>query len=192
MRKLIVEEWISLDGAVSDKDENLSFFTRYVRESYTTESRIAFLDSIDTIFLGRKTYTQFASVWSGRPLEEDALARKMNTGKKIVFSNTLNEAPWGKWEKAEIERSNLEEKVIELKSMPGKNIVIWGSISIAQQLMKEGLVDEYHLHCCPVITTGGRKLFTEDIPPSSLTLIDIKHYSSAIAYLHYKQIFAVK
>jgi dihydrofolate reductase len=192
MRKLIVEEWISLDGYVNDKEGSLNFFAGHVRESYCGERRTAFLDAIDTILLGRKTYCQFESVWPVRPIEQDALAKKMNTGKKIVFSNTLSDAPWGQWKEVEIDKGRVADRVVELKSSPGKNIVVWGSITIAHQLIKEGLVDEYHLHICPVITAGGRRFFTEDLQPHSLTLIDIKNYGPAIAYLHYKQTWAVK
>jgi dihydrofolate reductase len=186
MRKLIVEEWISLDGYVNDKEGGLNFFAGRVRESYSGERRIEFLDTIDTILLGRKTYSQFASLWPARPVEEDALARKMNSGKKIVFSKTINDAPWGQWKEAEVESGSLIDRVSELKSLPGKNLIIWGSITIAQHLMKEGLVDQYHLHICPVITTGGRKFFTYNLRPSSFKLIDIKYNSSSIAHLHYK------
>ena len=85
-RKLIVEEWLSLDGCVSDKMSNLVFFIKHIRESYTTSSGIDFLNSIDTILLGRKTYDQFSALWPEHPIENDLLAEKMNTLNKIVFS----------------------------------------------------------------------------------------------------------
>lgn len=187
MRKLIVEEWISLDGYVSDKENKLDFFVKYVRDSYMSAYRFEYLHSIDTILLGRKSYNLFAAVWPGRAIEEDPLAEIINTTKKIVFSGTLNKAPWGNWDEAEIESGNLIDKVIELKSMPGKDIILWASITIAQQLMKENLIDEYHIHLCPALTGGGRKFFTEEIQPSSLTLINAKPYSSEIVHLHYKR-----
>ncbi len=155
MRKLIVEEWISLDGYVSDKASKLDFFAKYVRESYMSEDRLEFLNSFDAIVFGRETYNLFAGLWPDRPIEKEVLAEKMNTTKKIVFSSTLSKAPWGKWEEAEIESGNLIARINELKSMPGKDIVVWGSITIAQNLMNENMVDEYHLHVCPTLT-GGR------------------------------------
>ncbi len=174
MRKLIVEEWISLDGYVSNKASKLDFFVKYVRESYMSEYRLEFLNTIDTIVFGRETYNQFAGLWPDRPIEKEAQAEKMNTAKKIVFSSTLSKAPWGKWEEAEIENGNLIVRLNELKSMPGKDIVVWGSITIAQNLMNENLIDEYHIHLCPTLTAGGRKFFTEELQASSLTLVETK------------------
>jgi dihydrofolate reductase len=192
MRKLILEEWISLDGYVSDKEGKLDFFAKYVRESYISEYRLEFLNTIDTIIFGSKTYSQFASLWPDRPIEKEALAEKINTAKKIVFSSTLSKAPWGKWKEAEVESGDLIDRVNKLKSMPGKDIIVWGSITIAQNLMNENLIDEYHIHLCPTLTAGGRKLFTEELQPPSLTLIDEKRYSSEIVYLHYKRNLPVK
>ncbi len=124
MRNIIVEVWISLDGYISDKENSTNFFVKYIRESYTSEYRLEFLNTIDTILFGRKTYDQFAGLWPNRPIEKEALAEKMNRAKKIVFSSTLSKAPWGKWEEAEIENGNLIVRLNELKSMPGKDIVI--------------------------------------------------------------------
>ena len=187
MRKLVVEEWISLDGYVSDKENKLDFFVQYVRESYNNASRLDYLQSIGTIVLGRKTYDQFAAIWPTRPVEGDPLAGKINTTQKIVFSHTISEAPWGKWQEAEIEKGNLIESIRQLKSEQGATIVVWGSIEIVQLLVKEKLVDEYHFHICPTFTGGGRKFFTGQFPPSALTLIDANYYSSAIVHVCYQQ-----
>ncbi len=120
------------------------------------------------------------------------LAEKMNIAKKIVFSSTLGKAPWGKFEDAEIESGKLIVRLNELKSMPGKDIVVWGSITIAQNLMNENLIDEYHIHLCPTLTAGGRKFFTEELQPSSLSLFEVKRYSTEIVHLHYKRNSPVK
>jgi dihydrofolate reductase len=77
------------------------------------------------------------------------------------------------------------ERVKALKSLPGKNLVLWGSITLAQTLMKENLVDEYHLYICPVLTGGGRRLFTEEMKPSALSLSETKYDSSGVVFLRY-------
>jgi dihydrofolate reductase len=186
MRKLIVEEWISLDGYVADRNGSLDFFVKHVLASYV--HRQAFLQTVDTIVFGRKTYEQFAALWPDRPVEQNPLSAKINTDKKVVFSDSLNEAAWGRWEAAEIKNGDLTKQVHELKSMPGKDMVVWGSITLVQALMKGDLVDEYHLHICPVLTAGGRKLFSEDRLPSSLSLLNAEIYDSQIAHLHYQRI----
>ena len=146
MRKLILEEWISLDGYVSGRNGKLDFFSSTVRETYTDIDGVRFLETIDTILFGRTTYEQFASMWPQRSTDNDALATLMNKGKKMVFSNTLTEAPWGQWPKVEIVTGDTLSNIRKLKSLPGGNLILWGSVTLAQGLMKENLIDEYHLH----------------------------------------------
>lgn len=184
-RKLIVEEWISLDGYASDREGRLDFFAKYVRESYTTAYRMELLSSVDTILLGRKTYQQFAALWPQRPVEDDALAAKINTAQKTVFSGSLPEAPWGQWPAATVERGDPIEKVKALKSQAGMHMVLWGSITLAQALMKAGLADEYHLHVCPAITGGGQPFFTSAVQPAQLALMEAKLFDNGVVLLKY-------
>jgi dihydrofolate reductase len=186
MRKIILSEWISLDGHVSDKKGQLDFFAPQVRKTYSEADQLKFLETIDTILLGSKSYELFVTHWPDRPTDEEGLADTMNGVRKIVFSNTLTDAPWGKWPNAEIVSGDPISKIKQLKSLPGKNMVIWASISLAQALMKENLIDEYQLFLCPILTSGGRKLFTEEINPATLKLLEIKHYDTGIVCLHYQ------
>jgi dihydrofolate reductase len=185
MRKLVIEEWISLDGHVADGLARLDFFTGLVRETYTDDHRTQFLETIDCLLMGRKTYELFAALWPDRPVENDLLAAKINHTEKIVLSGTLVNAPWGIWQPALVEPGDAVEVVTALKKQQRKNIVLWGSISLAQILMKEKLADEFHLHICPTITGGGRKLFPEDMASSSLQLIETKQYKTGIVFLRY-------
>lgn len=188
MRKLIIEEWISLDGYVSDKNGKLDFFAGTVRDTYTGDRQVQFLNSIDCIVLSRKTYEQFVILWPGRPIENEPLADTMNTKQKIVFSNSLQDAPWGQWPKATIEKGDAVARIRQLKSLPGKNIVLWGSISLAQLVMEENLADEYHIHLCPAVTGGGKKFFTEAISPEALQLIETGSGSNGMVFLNYRPV----
>lgn len=170
-RKLIVEEWISLDGYVSDANGGLDFFAKDVRSSYVTARRTELLHSIDTILFGRRTWEQFFALWPDRPVDNDLLAEKMNRLNKVVFSSTLVKAPWGKWAEAQVQRGDICEAVRQLKAQTGGNLVVWGSIQLVQTLVKEQLVDEYHLHICPLLTGGGRRLFSDGLPTESLQLL---------------------
>jgi Dihydrofolate reductase len=181
MRKLILEEWISLDGHTSDKNGSLDFFAHTIRDTYTNEQQ--FLNTIDTILLGRTTYEQFSKTWPQRPIENDPLAETINKGRKIVFSNTLQEAHWSPYPKAEMANGNAIEYIRQLKATPGKNFILWGSISLAQTFMKENLIDEYRLHVCPVVTGGGGKLFKEAI---NLKLVETKQYANGNTLLIYR------
>src|SRR5215831_234177 len=167
MRKLILSEWVSLDGYVSDKKGQLDFFASLVRSTYAEPEQVKFLENIDTILYGRKTYEQFVTLWPDRPTEKEVLAKVINGSRKIVFSNTLKEAPWGKWSKAEISSGDAISHVKQLKLVSGKDIYLWASISIAQAMMKE-------------------KLFTEEINPANLKLIAVSHYNSGVVSLNYQ------
>lgn len=187
MRQLIVQEWVSLDGYASDKNDKLDFFAPIVRETYADDHHRKVLRTIDCILLGRKTYEQFAGVWPQRPIETDLLAQKMNTGRKIVFSNLLENALWGNWKEGSVETGDPVSCVRKLKLSQGKNIVVWGSISLAQLLMRNHLVDELHLFVCPVITGGGKKLFPDGFDPIPLTMHESKQYNnSGVVFLNYK------
>ncbi len=187
MRKLILEEWISLDGYASDKDGRLDFFAPHVRTSYDTPERMAYRNAIDTILLGAKTYTQFSALWPSRSAEENILAEKMNAAQKIVFSRSLQAAPWGDWAPAKIEQGDAATAIKQLRSGSGGDMVIWGSISLAQTLMAADMIDEYHIHICPVITGGGHQLFTGDVATSTLSLVGTRSYGPGIIHVHYRK-----
>ena len=186
MRKLILEEWVSLDGHVTDKDGQLDFFTSLTPEQnkYSDLDQLKFLETVDTILLGRKTYELFVDFWPTATTDKEAIADKLNETKKIVFSNTLTQAPWGKWPEAEIINGEATTAIKKLKSLAGKDMVMWGSISLAQSMMEENLVDEYHIQLCPVITGGGRNLFTQ-INFKKLKLTEIRQYDTGTVFLNY-------
>jgi dihydrofolate reductase len=186
MRKLILEEWLSVDGYVTDKEGSLDFFTDITPEknTYSDADQLQFLENVDTIILGRKTYELFVEFWPTATTEQEVIADRLNEIPKLVFSNTLTVTPWGKWNNAQVAGGELIEEIKKLKLMPGKNMVLWGSISIAQQLMKENLIDEYHLQVCPVINGGGRKLFNLGYV-AGLHLLEVRQYNTGTVFLNY-------
>ncbi len=188
MRKLIVQEWLSLDGYVADKNGKLDFFTAISGEAnkYAEESQLQFMDDIYTIILGRNTYNLFVEFWPTATTDIEIIADKLNSTKKLVFSGTLESAPWGKWPEAEIVSGDAEDTIRKLKTQEGKNMVIWGSISLVQSLMKQRLIDEYHLHICPTILGGGRPLFPKDSHYTNMHLIATKQYDTGMVFLQYK------
>ena len=187
MRKLIIEEWISLDGFVADKDNGLDFFTNLSSEEnkYSDADQLKFIDSIDTILLGRKTYELFVKFWPTATTEQEVIADKLNGTPKIVFSNTINKAPWGNWPGALVKAGDAAKCIKELKTMKGKDMVVWGSISLVQSLMKENLVDEFHFQLCPIILGGGRELFSQPQNSTQLQLKEVRKYETGTIFLSY-------
>lgn len=190
MRKLILEEWMSLDGYVADRNGQLDFFTQLTPEqnTYSDNDQLKFMQTIDTILLGRVTYELFAGFWPTATTDQEAIADKLNETDKIVFSNTITTAPWGKWPDASVQSGDAITEIRKLKSLPGNDMVLWGSISLAQSLMKENLIDEYHIQLCPVITGGGRSLFTQKLNPTELTLLECRKYDTGTVFLKYESI----
>jgi dihydrofolate reductase len=186
MRKLILEEWVSLDGYAADKNGALNFFPATEANKYSDLDQLKFMDSIDTILLGRITYDLFADFWPAATTDTEIIADKLNSTQKIVFSNTLKKAPWGKWPDAQIISGDAIAEVKKLKEKEGKNIVLWGSISLAQSLIKENLIDEYHLQICPTIIGDGRPLFPNVDSYKSFKLVNFKKYDTGVMFLHYE------
>jgi dihydrofolate reductase len=187
MRKLILEEWMSLDGYVTDKNGQLDFFTNLTPEQnkYSDADQLKFLETIDTILLGRKTYELFVDFWPGATTDKEVIADKLNATNKTIFSNTITKAPWGKWPEAEVIAGEALAAIKKLKSLPGKDMVIWGSISLAQSLIRENLIDEYHIQLCPVLTGGGRNLFPEPMGFEKLKLLELRQYNTGTVFLNY-------
>ena len=181
---------MSLDGHVADKNGQLDFFTNLTPEQnkYSDSDQLKFLETIDTILLGRKTYELFVDFWPGATTDKEVIADKLNETDKIVFSNTITKAPWGQWAEAEVIAGEAVTAIRNLKLLPGKDMVMWGSISVAQSLMRANLIDEYHIQLCPILTGGGRKLFPEQININQLDLFDVRQYDTGTVFLNYKPI----
>ncbi len=188
MRKLILEEWISLDGYAADKNGQLDFFPSTEANKFSDQDQLKFLESVDTILLGRVTYNLFVDFWPTATLDKEIIADKLNSLSKIIFSNTLTSAPWGKWPAAQVMKGNAVEEVKKLKAQQGKDMVLWGSLSLAQSLIKENLIDEYHLQICPTAVGGGKLLFPDLNAYAKLELIHSKVYDSGVVALHYQPI----
>lgn len=184
MRKLILGEWLSLDGFASDKDGSTKFFEDPKFGVGSDEEMLDAMEFIDTILIGRKTYEMFHQYWPQEASKADIIADKLNATPKVVFSSTLKQAPWGKWPAANIISGDPVSEIGRLKSQPGKDIIVWGSLSLARELIKSGLVDEYQIRVVPIILGQGIPLF-DTSEPIALKLIKTQSYKSGIAYLRY-------
>lgn len=188
MRKLIVEEWISLDGYAADRNGTTNFFPTTEANRYSDEDQLKFLERVDTILLGRKTYELFVDFWPTEKSKQEIIADTLNSIQKIVFSDTLTVAPWGPYPEAYIQPGNAVEAVKQLKQQAGKEIVLWGSISLTQTLMQADLIDEYHIQVIPVRLGGGRLLFPKESESQQLELVGSKVYrDSGVMLLKYSR-----
>jgi dihydrofolate reductase len=104
MRKVILQEFITLDSLAAGPNDSVDFVPASTKgdKSFGRE-QVKLMNTVDTILLGRKTYQMFAGYWPKVTKgKEKVFADKLNSLPKIVFSKTLESAPWGDWEEAEI------------------------------------------------------------------------------------------
>lgn len=188
MRKIVLTEWISLDGYTSGPNNDMTF----VGESFNEEMGVyedSIVDTADTLLLGRVTYESFAGSWPDVPDSptasegEKSYARKLNGMGKIVVSRSLASAEWSG---SEIVRSIEPEYFTRLKQQEGKDILIYGSASIVQQLTNLGLIDEYQVLVHPVVLGCGKALFANVTDPRKLQLVNARPFSSGVVLMTYR------
>jgi dihydrofolate reductase len=188
VRKIILTEWVTLDGFTAGPNNDMGF----VGESFNDEMG-KYEDDIvsqsDTLILGRLTYESFAGSWPYVPdkpdaaEEEKAYARKLNAMRKVVYSKTLQSVDWNG---SQLFREIDPEYLKQLKQEPGKDILIYGSASIVQQLTNLGLIDEYQLLVHPVVVGGGKALFKDINEKRKLKLVSAKPFRSGVVLLTYQ------
>ena len=186
MRKLVLQEWLSLDGFAEDRDGRLDFFPASESDQYSDRDQLAFLDDVDTILLGRRTYELFVDFWPTATTDREIVADRLNALPKLVFSNTLDAAPWGAWPAAQVVHGDAVAEIRRLKAQDGGTMVLWGSLSLAQALIAADLIDEYHLQLCPTIVGGGRRLFAEGLDAMALERVAVRSYDTGVVFVHYE------
>ena len=186
MRKVIFQEWLSMDGYAADANNSVSFIESVALNKYSDIDLLKFMDGIDTILLGANTYQLFVDFWPDCSTKQEIIADKLNSTPKIIFSKKMDKAPWGKWPDATVIKEDAVTALRKLKLQDGKDMVLWGSISLAQAFMKANLIDEYHLRICPLVLGGGRLLF-ENTGHMDFELSGTKQYEGGLMLLQYRR-----
>ena len=178
MRKLIVTEYLTLDG-VFEEPGHWSF-------DYWNEESMQYkrdeLFSSDAQLLGRVTYEGFAKAWPTMPDTGD-FGERMNSMPKYVVSTTLTHA---EWQNTTIINKNVVEEITKLKQQSGQHILVAGSGKLVHTLMQHHLVDEYRFMVHPVVLGSGKRLFAEGTEKFKFTLADTKSFKTGIVVLHYQ------
>lgn len=185
MRKVIASEFVAIDAFMVGPNEDMSWVTDNFDVEGMGKDIGDLMSSVDTILLGRVTYEIMANFWPTATMKDDPGADQMNNTHKIVFSKTLKNAPWGKWNNARVVKDNITEEIQKLKQQPGKDMVIYGSASIVQTFTSLGLIDEYWLWVHPVVLGSGKPLFKNTSDRTNLKLLESKTFSSGIVLLRY-------
>ena len=158
-RKLKLQMQISVDGFVSTgPNDDQSWVTWALDEIY--HDVLELLDSIDTIIIGRKLAVDYIPFWQSTYKKSDdpmyAFAQRIVNAKKIVFTKTLDKS---EWDNTELAKGNLADEIKTLKSQNGKDIIVYGGSLFVSELIKEGLIDEFHLFVNPAALGNGVPIF---------------------------------
>jgi dihydrofolate reductase len=187
MRRVVLQEFVSLDGLAAGENDSVAFIPASTQgdQSFGRE-QLALMDVIDAILFGAVTYRMFAGFWPNvTEGEEKPFADKVNATPKVVFSKTLERASWGSWDEARIVKGSAVDEVTRLKGEPGMDMLIWGSISLAQSLMAAKLIDEYRLVLCPVVLGSGKPLFGDELASIPMHLVNVQRLDRGVVSLTY-------
>ncbi|MFI6316602.1 dihydrofolate reductase family protein [Nonomuraea sp. NPDC050556] len=184
MRKLIVQQWITVDNIAAEEDGGLSFvsgepFSETTNPAFK-ETVMGFVDAVDTLILGANTYAQTKGYWPYAK-EQGEYGEKLNNLTKYVASSKLEDAPWGDFPAATVTRDPAAT-VRSLKEQDGKDIWLWGSLTLMHSLMAEGVVDEITLLVCPASRGTGRRVFEDR---QDLQLIEATGFENGVTLLRY-------
>jgi dihydrofolate reductase len=186
MRKIIVSEYVTLDGIMEDPGggdkSNYGGWSPLFWNEQAMKFKYDELFACDTLLLGRVTYEGFAKAW---PTMKDTgdFGERMNSISKFVVSTTLKNAEWNN---STIINNNVVAKIKALKEQSGKDILVAGSAELVHTLMQYDLTDEFWLMIHPIVVGGGKRLFGEGIDRKVLKLLDTKTFSSGIVVLNYQ------
>jgi dihydrofolate reductase len=189
MRKIVVHEFITLDGVIQapggpleDTDGGFAYggwTLPYWHDDIGAHFEQPFAQA-DALLLGRKTWQTHGEAFGPNPDQDPFVGMK-----KYVVSTTLQSVEL--WPESFLVRGNVLDEVRKLKSQPGKNIIMDGSSVLLHTLIEHDLVDEYMLHVYPLVLGTGKRLFPEG-KLVSLSLIESAALPTGVVYQRYKPV----
>lgn len=192
MRKVIVSEFLSLDGVMQapggpDEDRSSGFAYGGWQRPYFDDvfAGVVFEAMAKTggFLFGRRTYEIMAAYWPSQP-DADPFAATLNGLPKYVASTTLSEPL--EWQNSTLLQGDVAKAVAELKEQAGKNLVVLGSGELVQTLMENDLIDQYGLMINPIVLGGGKRLFRDGSARRPLKLVDSKTSSTGVLITTYE------
>ncbi len=174
---------MTIDGYVAGPQGEMDWMTKNWDNDlnqYVTQ----ITESVDCIILGRKLAQGFIPYWASLPEGEDALGvAKMNTTKKVIFTKTLGKS---EWDHTVLAKGDLVDEITQLKQQDGKDIIAYGGATFVSALIKEGLIDEYHLFINPTAIGNGMTIFKSLDGNLHLTLKNSLAFDCGIVVLCYE------
>jgi dihydrofolate reductase len=180
MGKIISSIWQSIDGVIdaSSMDKWFTPFHSEKRGEYIND----IIHNCEVMLYGRLTYEMLSGYWSKQNNNEFGIADKLNTTKKYLVSKTIKEANWGE---TTILDKNIIEQIEDIKNSLKGNILVQGSASIVNLLIKNKLLDKLNILVHPYIVSSGKRLFEDDID-QQLVLIEDTPIDNGVVILKYQ------
>ncbi|MEV0996234.1 dihydrofolate reductase family protein [Nonomuraea sp. NPDC050202] len=190
--RITLATYLSLDGVMqgpgrptedpSGGFEHGGWQFPYADEELGTFSEQWFAEA-DAFLLGRRTYEIFAAFWPTVTDADDVIATSLNTLPKYVVSTTLDRA---EWHNTTIIRTDVLEKIAELRERPGRELQIHGSGALARTLLDHGMLDELRLWTYPVVLGSGMRLFEPGRTATAMRLIESRTTGSGCVVSVYR------
>ncbi|WP_026308676.1 dihydrofolate reductase family protein [Spirosoma spitsbergense] len=157
MRKVKLQIQMSIDGYVARPNGEQDWMT-WNPDDQLWQFINSLVDSSDTLLLGRKMTDDFVRHWENTVSADpdNSFARKMVDIPKVVFTKTLDKSTWNN---TSLAKGDLADEIANLKKQNGKDIIVYGGAGFVSSLIKEGLIDEYHLIVNPVAIGNGMPIF---------------------------------
>ena len=193
MRKIIVAEFVSLDGVMQapggvDEDMDGGFVHGgWTHPYWHDDIGTHFFEAIsecDTFLLGRKTWQTHGDAFDPMP-EGDPFGDVMNSMRKVVVSTTLKSA--AAWRNSTIISQDVVDEIRKLKEQPGKTIYVDGSSVLVHTMAAHDLVDEYSLLVYPLVLGSGKRVFPDGLRVN-LKLVEERPFPSGVVLMRYQPV----
>jgi dihydrofolate reductase len=177
---------MTVDGYIAGLNGEMDFMVRnwdnelneYVKE---------ITEPVDCIVLGRKLAEGFIPYWATVAANQDhpefTAGQKFTDTDKIVFTKTLDHSDWNN---TVLAKGNLVDEITKLKKQDGKDIIAYGGATFVSALIKQGLIDEFHLFINPTAIGNGMTIFKELDSKQNLTFVKSTSFDCGIVVLNYE------
>ena len=188
MGKIVVTEFVSLDGVMEDPGGSEDFkhggwSFEYSRGDDGDKFKLDETMASDALLLGRVTYEGFADAWPQRD-DPAGFAKKFNSMPKYVVSSTLTDP---EWTNSTVISGDLAEEIPKITGEHDGDVVVHGSAQLVQGLLENDLVDEVRLMVFPVVLGSGKRVFGETSDKKALKLTDSRAVGDGVAILVYER-----
>lgn len=185
MGNIIVEQIVSADGYAAEEDGGIGFFHPGNDFSGTEAEQMRMMASVGAIVFGAATYRMFADYWPTVDVAVERVAGPINALPKFVVSSTLETAPWGEYPGAEIIHTDGVLALRALRARIAGDLILWGSLTLCDALLRAGEVDVLRLRVVPVLIGRGRSFAPADLGERRMTLAKAESFPGGIAVLEF-------